>query len=118
MPEKPNYKELEERVRELEQVQAECQRTEDALRKSEEKYRLLIEHQNDLVVEVDTEGRFLFVSPAYCNTFGKNEEELLGQRFMPLVHEEDRKHTAQAMEALYHPPHTAYMEQRAMTRSG
>jgi PAS domain S-box-containing protein len=118
MPEKPPYEELEERVRDLERVQAKCKQTEDALRKSEERYRLLIEHQNDLVVEVDPEGRFLFVSPSYCNTFGKTEEELLGRRFMPLVHEEDQKHTAQAMEALYHPPHTAYMEQRAMTRSG
>ena len=35
-------------------------RAEDALRKSEERYRLLIEHQNDLVVEVDPEGHFLF----------------------------------------------------------
>ncbi|MDJ0888976.1 MAG: PAS domain S-box protein [Desulfobacterales bacterium] len=118
MPEKPNYEELEERVRELEQVRAECKRTEIALRESETRYRLLIEHQNDLVVEVDREGRLLFVSPSYCRTFGKTEEELLGQRFMPLVHEEDRKRTAQAMEALYYPPHTAYMEQRAMTRSG
>ncbi len=91
---------------------------EEALQRSEERYRLIIEHQNDLVVEVDPEGRFLFVSPSYCNTFGKTEEELLGQRFMPLVHEEDRESTARAMEALLIPPHTAYMEQRAMTKSG
>jgi PAS domain S-box-containing protein len=118
MPEKPTYGELEKRVKELEQIQSECEQTEETLRKSEEKYRLLIQHQNDLVVEVDPEGRFLFVSPSYCNNFGKTEEELLGHRFMPLVHEEDRKLTAQAMEALYHPPYIAYMEQRAMTRSG
>ena len=118
MPEKPNYEELKERVRELEQNQIACQQTEDALRKSEQRYRLLIEHQNDLVVEIDADGRLLFVSPSYCHTFGKTEEALLGQRFMPLVHEEDQKHTARAMEALYHPPHTAYLEQRAMTRSG
>ena len=96
----------------------ERKRVEEALRKSEERYRLLIEHQNDLVVEVDPEGNFLFVSPSYCNTFGKTEEELLGERFMPLVHEQDREATARAMEALVVPPHTAYIEQRAMTRSG
>ena len=89
-----------------------------ALRASEEKYRLLVENQTDLVVKVDPEGRFLFVSPSYCRTFGKTEAELLGASFMPLVHEEDRAATAHAMEALFVPPHAAYMEQRALTSRG
>lgn len=92
--------------------------TEAALRRSEEHYRLLVEHQSELVVKVDKEGRFLFVNPSYCRTFGRSEVELLGQRFMPLVHEDDRASTAAAMEALARPPWTAYMEQRAMTREG
>jgi len=91
---------------------------EEDLRESESKYRLLIENQTDLVVKVDLEGRFLFVSPSYCQMFGKTEEELLGHTFMPLVHEEDRAPTAEAMKALYSPPHTAYVEQRAMTKDG
>ena len=92
--------------------------TEDALRLSEEKYRLLVEHQTDLLVKVDPEGRFQFVSPSYCRLFGKTEDELLGHQFMPLVHEDDRESTAEAMEALKEPPHTAYMEQRALTQDG
>jgi two-component system, cell cycle sensor histidine kinase and response regulator CckA len=91
---------------------------ERALRESEEKYRLLVEKQQDLVVKVDLQGRFLFVSPSYCDMFDMQEEELLGKSFMPLVHEEDRESTEKAMEALFHPPHTAYMEQRARTRHG
>ncbi len=91
---------------------------ESVLRESAEKYRLLIETQIDLVVKVDVEGRFLFVSPSYCETFGKSEQELLGRPFLPLVHEEDRATTAQAMEQLFRPPYFAYMEQRAMTKDG
>ena len=87
-------------------------------RERDESYKLLVENQNDLVVKVGADGRFLFVSQSYCKTFGKNEEELLGQSFMPLVHEEDRAPTAKAMESLLHPPHTAYIEQRAMTKEG
>lgn len=93
-------------------------RAEQALRGSEEKYRLLVEGTTDLVVKVDLDGRFLFVSPSYCEMFGKSEQELLGQGFMPLVHEQDRAATARAMEDLHHPPHTCYIEQRALTRDG
>jgi len=88
------------------------------LRESEEKYRLLVENQSDLVVKVDLDGNFLFVSPSYCEVFGKSEKELQGKKFMPLVHEDDRVATAKAMEDLYKPPYRAYMEQRAMTNDG
>ena len=88
------------------------------LREKEETYRLMVENQTDLLVKIDVEGRFLFVSPSYCRMFGKSESELLGQTFMPLVHEDDRESTAKAMEALNQPPHTAYMEQRAHTKDG
>jgi len=92
-------------------------RTAD-LAANEEKYRLLVEHQTDLMVKVDPEGRFLYVSPSYCRVFGKSEAELLGQTFMPLVHEDDRASTEDAMRSLFVPPHVAYLEQRAMTVNG
>jgi len=46
----------------------------EELQESKEKYRLLLENQTDLVVKVDIEGRFLFISPSYCETFVKTEE--------------------------------------------
>ncbi len=88
------------------------------LSKSEEKYRLLVENETELVVKVDLDGKFLFVSPSYCRTFGKTEEELLGKTFIPLVHEDDRKKTLEAMEGLYSSPHAVRVEQRAMTKEG
>ena len=91
---------------------------EKSLQESEQKYRLLIENLMDLVVKTDLEGRFLFVSPSYCHMFGKTEEGLLGKKFMPLIHEEDREATAKAMEELYRPPHTAFVQQRAKTKYG
>jgi PAS domain S-box-containing protein len=89
-----------------------------ALKESENKYRLMVENQTDMVVKFNTEGEFLFVSPSYCKMFGKKEEELLGKKFMPLVHPDDQNATVEAMKALYRPPYTAYIEQRAMTKEG
>ena len=88
------------------------------IQQREDHYRLLVENQTDLVVKVNMEGKFQYISPSYCEMFGKREDELLGKAFMPLVHEEDRELTARSLERLHHPPHTAYHEQRAMTKDG
>lgn len=85
---------------------------------NEAKYRLLLENQNDLVVKIDIDGRFLYISPSYSKIFGKDEESLIGNSFIPLVHEDDRESTAKAMESLYKEPYACYLEQRAMTVSG
>ncbi len=84
----------------------------------EDEYRLLVENQTDLVVKVNMDGEFQYISPSYCEMFGKSENELLNKAFMPLVHEDDREPTARSLERLRHPPHTAYHEQRAMTKDG
>lgn len=96
----------------------EQKRFENALREREEKYRLLVENQTDLIIKFGLDDRLLFVSPSYCEVFGKKEEEILGENFTPLVHEEDREETARTMEKLHRPPHTIYLEQRLMTKNG
>lgn len=90
----------------------------EALERAKADYQLLVENQNDLVVKVDTEGHFLFVNPTYCDLFGKTSEELIGQTFLPMVHEEDVAATTEAMEHLYKPPYQTYVEQRACTKYG
>jgi PAS domain S-box-containing protein len=50
--------------------------------------------------------------------FGVSEPDLLGTEYMPLVHPDDREATARAVVELADPPHTVYVEQRALTRHG
>jgi PAS domain S-box-containing protein len=108
---------LEATAAQIGAVIAHAQATE-ALRHREEKYRLLVENQTDLVIKIDTEGKFLFASPSYCEMFGRGEEELLGEQTLPVVHKEDREATARAMDSLQQPPHSCYVEQRALTKNG
>jgi PAS domain S-box-containing protein len=91
---------------------------EKELNKKEEQYELLIENISDLVVKVNTKGEFEFVSKSYSDLFGKKEEELLGNEFTPLVHEDDIASTKLAMENLYKPPYRCILKQRAKTKLG
>jgi PAS domain S-box-containing protein len=85
---------------------------------SEMKYRLIIENQTDLVVKVDTNNKFTFVSPSYCKMFDKTQQELIGKEFSPLVHKDDIAETLKQMENLYQPPYTCICTQRAKTIDG
>ncbi|RKT46128.1 PAS domain S-box protein [Thiocapsa rosea] len=91
---------------------------EEALRSQEERYRLVVENIEDLVVRMDAEGRFEYVSPSYCRLFGRDEAGLIGHHFLPNVHPADRDATTAAMNALRHPPYTCLFDQRARTVKG
>jgi len=96
----------------------EKRQAQKGLSQSEEKFKLLVENQTDLVVKIDTKGIFQFASPSYCDMFGKSQSELLGSSFMPFIHKADKKKTLYEMEKLYSPPYTCYVEERAMTIHG
>ena len=93
-------------------------RMENALKESEEKYRLLVENQTDMVVKFDPEGKVLFASPSYCEVLGRTEESIMGSNFLPLVHQEDQKKTHRALEKLGRPPYVVFLEHRLLTMNG
>ena len=73
---------------------------------------------NDLVVKIDSQGHFIFINRAYCETFGKKPHELIGKHCMPLVHPDDQQKTEEAMELLKRPPFYCRVTQRIMTATG
>ncbi|MHA2425841.1 MAG: PAS domain S-box protein, partial [Candidatus Thorarchaeota archaeon] len=68
--------------------------TEDALLKSEEKYRTLVEHLPVVAWTADFEGKSVYVSPNIENVYGFTPEELLNggsDIWFGRIHEEDRE---------------------------
>lgn len=91
---------------------------EEKLKISEERYRLLVENQRDLLVKTNLEGELLYVNPPYCNLFEKTQEELLGKSFSPLIHPDDLAVVEKAIECLNKEPYLCTYEERAKTIHG
>ncbi len=89
-----------------------------ALRESQAKYRLLVENQNDLVIQIDRQGRYLYVSPSFCQVFGRTEEELLGKEIHPVIHEDDHDTLDKSLATLLEPPYRSFHELRVITGDG
>lgn len=75
---------------ELERENAKRRHAEGALRESEELYRTLAERSFTNVYVIQN-GRFCFVNSNTVKTFGYPPDEIIGQRSLNFVHEDDRE---------------------------
>jgi PAS domain S-box-containing protein len=71
-----------ERTRELEQ-------SAEAVRRSERRFRALIEHGSDSIALTDLQQRILYMSPAVTNVEGYRPEELVGTDVADHTHPDD-----------------------------
>jgi nitrogen fixation negative regulator NifL len=67
----------------------ERKQAEEALRRSEQRFRLLVEQTVDGIFVADTSGRFIDVNPAGCEMLGYSHEEVLERRIADMVVEEE-----------------------------
>ena len=64
-------------------------RAQEALRRSEEKYRSLVENLNEIIFTLDPDGAFTYVSPVVKQLLGYDPAEIIGKRFNWFVHPDD-----------------------------
>jgi PAS domain S-box-containing protein len=74
---------------------------EEALCKSEEKYRTIIENMEDGYHEVDLKGNFTFFNESMLNILGYEREELLGMNNRQYADEENTRKVYQVYNQVY-----------------
>ncbi|AWK88163.1 PAS domain S-box protein [Azospirillum thermophilum] len=74
--------------------------TEEALRRSEQRYRGLVESQTDIVVRMDAGGRYTFVNDTACRVFGRRREALVGAQWTEFAVAEDVGNLDAAIERM------------------
>ncbi len=68
----------------------ERKRLEAELRQNEERLRLITDNIQDLVIQSDTEGRIVYMSPSSRTMLGYEPQEMIGKLRQEFVHPDDR----------------------------
>jgi PAS domain S-box-containing protein len=75
-------------------------KAEEALRESEESYRILVEDMPALICRFTPDGTLSFVNKSYCQYFDKTRDELLNENFFQFIPEEEREKVKTHFESL------------------
>jgi PAS domain S-box-containing protein len=74
---------------------------EEALRRSEERYRTVLEDMEEAYYEEDQAGNFIFFNDALCRQLGYSPEELMGMNYKTYTAPEDIDSAFKAFNTIY-----------------
>ena len=87
MSAKPTYEELEQRVKGFQKEVIKRKQVESVLKKSEDRYRTLVDSMNEGLVEVDENWRITFINDRFAEMLGLGHDQILGRRFYEFASE-------------------------------
>ncbi len=85
----------------IERDTTERKKTQEALKKSEEQYRNILESIDEGIYEVDLVGNFTFINDAMARIFGYPKEELMGMNNRQYTDQENAKKLFQTFNQVY-----------------
>jgi len=77
---------------------------EDTLRRSEERFRALVQQSSDVVVVLDAQGVMRYVSPSVKRIFGYDATDVVGQSAFAFVHPDDVPRLVQSFSGVVREP--------------
>ena len=95
----------------------EHKRVEEALSKSKERYRDLVENLNDVVYSTDNKGVITYISPVIESLSGYSTKEIIGRSYTDFIHKGDLPRIAEMFQKVIsgHPEPSEY---RIITKAG
>ncbi len=117
---KPTYEELEQRVKDLEKAMADARVTEERLRESEAKFRLIFENANDEIILLNNDGIIIDVNSKIYDFFGYRPEEVVGKHFteFDVLNTEDEQMNIHYFEDIISDNSIGYYEYEAPHKNG
>jgi PAS domain S-box-containing protein len=110
---------LRARLGELEQVQADRDQQQQALREIEDRFQVLVENASDGLSIVGADATILYESPPIARLLGIQPGEHLGMSIFELVHQDDVSGVKSGLESMLRDPsHTSTMVVRVRHSDG
>ncbi len=108
---------MRQRIAELEALEVERKRAEEARRESEEKYRDLVENISDVIYATDQNGTITYISPIVESFIGYRPSEFIGRPFTKFIYQEDLPRITEKFQSVIL-GHAESNEYRFLTKSG
>jgi PAS domain S-box-containing protein len=91
---------------------------EQQLQQSREQLQKIMDLSPDVICTIDYKGNFKTVGAASKLVWGYLPEELIGTKFLDLVHEEDKEYTRQAVKEIMNGVEVTNLENRCKRKDG
>ncbi|WP_227788814.1 MULTISPECIES: PAS domain S-box protein [unclassified Nodularia (in: cyanobacteria)] len=78
----------------------ERKQAEEALRKTEQRYRSVVDHVKEVIFQIDAVGVWTFLNPAWTEITGFSVDESICTHFLNYVYPDDRQHNLELFQSL------------------